>query len=112
MLPTPPEVSRDVGNESGNCSPLLQEASDQLLTYWAGKLQVFDLPLCPSGPTFMKRVRRVVVRIPYGATASYGEIARPLGTPGVAHVPWVWRTIVIPYLCRSPVIALLVRMTD
>lgn len=51
----------------------------QLEEYFAGERKVFELPLCPSGSPFQRRVWQALLEIPYGATTSYGAIARRLG---------------------------------
>jgi methylated-DNA-[protein]-cysteine S-methyltransferase len=53
----------------------------QLEEYFAGTRQVFDLPLHPLGTPFQLAVWRELARIPYGATISYGEMARRIGQP-------------------------------
>ena len=55
------------------------EAMRQLRAYFAGKLREFDLPLEMEGTEFQLSVWRELRRIPYGATASYLEIARRIG---------------------------------
>jgi len=60
---------------------LLEPARRQLTEYFAGERTAFDLPLRPSGAPFQLRVWEALQRIPYGETASYGEIARELGHP-------------------------------
>jgi methylated-DNA-[protein]-cysteine S-methyltransferase len=57
----------------------LHEARAQLKAYFAGKLTEFDLPLAPHGTDFQQRVWLELLRIPYAATTTYGEIARSLG---------------------------------
>jgi methylated-DNA-[protein]-cysteine S-methyltransferase len=65
--------------------PLLVEAKRQLRLYFAGDLRDFDLPLAPRGGTeFRRRVWAALRQIPYGATASYGGVARGLGLPAGA----------------------------
>ncbi|MBS0438518.1 MAG: methylated-DNA--[protein]-cysteine S-methyltransferase [Proteobacteria bacterium] len=59
----------------------LHEARAQLKAYFAGKLREFDLPLAPQGTDFQQRVWLALLRIAYGATASYGDIARAVGEP-------------------------------
>lgn len=59
--------------------PLLDRAEEQLIAYFAGDLTDFDLPLASEGSEFQKKVWAELRRIPYGATASYGDIARRLG---------------------------------
>jgi methylated-DNA-[protein]-cysteine S-methyltransferase len=57
----------------------LHEARAQLKAYFAGTLTEFDLPLAPHGTDFQQRVWLELLRIPYAATTTYGEIARSLG---------------------------------
>ncbi|HEY6985071.1 MAG TPA: methylated-DNA--[protein]-cysteine S-methyltransferase [Rhodanobacteraceae bacterium] len=59
----------------------LREARAQLAAYFAGKLLTFDLPLAPVGTSFQRRVWDELLRIPYGDTSSYIELARRLGQP-------------------------------
>jgi methylated-DNA-[protein]-cysteine S-methyltransferase len=61
-------------------TPLLLRARDSLDAYFAGSLTEFDLPCAPAGTAFQKRVWDEMGRIPYGATAAYGEIARRVGS--------------------------------
>lgn len=51
----------------------------QLAEYFAGKRQEFDLQMAPKGTAFQKRVWQELQKIPFGQTASYGEIAQRLG---------------------------------
>ena len=64
---------------------LLELARRQLTEYFAGERTDFDLPLRPEGAPFQVRVWDALRRIPYGETASYGEIARELGHPTAAR---------------------------
>ncbi|MEO6604173.1 MAG: methylated-DNA--[protein]-cysteine S-methyltransferase [Aeromicrobium sp.] len=59
--------------------PLLDRAEEQLTAYFNGELKDFDLPLASEGSEFQKKVWGELRRIPYGETASYGDIARRLG---------------------------------
>lgn len=59
----------------------LTEARRQLQEYFAGSRQHFELPLHPLGTPFQLEVWWELARIPYGATVSYGEIARRIGQP-------------------------------
>jgi methylated-DNA-[protein]-cysteine S-methyltransferase len=61
------------------------ELRTQLSDYWAGRRTTFDLPLEMAGTAFQRRVWRALQEIPYGETASYGEIARRVGTPAAAR---------------------------
>jgi len=58
---------------------------DQLSEYFAGKRKKFDLPLDLNGTDFQLSVWRALLKIPYGETRTYGEIAKSLGKPGAAR---------------------------
>lgn len=62
--------------------PILDSLREQLAEYFAGTRRAFDLPLAAAGSAFQRRVWQALGRIPYGATRSYGELARELGVPG------------------------------
>lgn len=57
------------------------EAVAQLSEYFIGRRKTFDLPIDPQGTAFQKRVWQELLRIPYGETASYGDIAERIGNP-------------------------------
>jgi methylated-DNA-[protein]-cysteine S-methyltransferase len=54
---------------------------EQLADYFAGKRQEFDVPLKLAGTPFQQRVWQELVRIPFGTTISYGQLAERVGTP-------------------------------
>jgi methylated-DNA-[protein]-cysteine S-methyltransferase len=68
---------RRVRAEGG--SPILDEASRQLRSYFDGDLVSFELPLELHGTDFQRRCWLALASIPYGRTVSYGEQARRLG---------------------------------
>ena len=57
------------------------EAEAQLRSYFAGERTTFDLPLAPRGTPFQLRVWEALREIPYGETATYGEVAAAVGKP-------------------------------
>ncbi len=59
----------------------LRKAIDQLDAYFAGTLQGFTLKLAPAGTPFQHSVWHALQDIPYGATTSYGTLAKQLGKP-------------------------------
>jgi methylated-DNA-[protein]-cysteine S-methyltransferase len=61
--------------------PVLAAAREQLGAYLARRLRAFDLPLAPAGSAFQQRVWAALVEIPYGRTATYGDVALRLGLP-------------------------------
>ena len=60
---------------------LIGAALSQLREYFSGSRQSFDLPLDPHGTMFQRAVWSQVMRIPYGTTATYGDIAQLVGKP-------------------------------
>jgi methylated-DNA-[protein]-cysteine S-methyltransferase len=60
---------------------VFREARGQLGAYFGGKLRTFSLPLAPGGTEFQQLVWRELCNIPFGATASYAEVARRIGRP-------------------------------
>ena len=59
----------------------LHAAKRQLAEYFDGTRRDFELPLAADGTAFQRRVWDELRRIPYGATISYGELARRIGQP-------------------------------
>jgi len=58
------------------------DVREQLEQYFAGERVDFELPLNLDGATpFRRRVWTALLEIPYGATVSYGELARRLEVP-------------------------------
>ena len=60
-------------------SPLLREAARQLAAYFAGDLEVFDLPLAPATSERGPELRAAICAIGFGETASYGTLAARTG---------------------------------
>ena len=60
---------------------LFARARRQLTEYFDRTRTTFDLPLDATGSPFERRVWDLLRTIPYGATTSYGELARRLGDP-------------------------------
>ena len=63
----------------------LRPAAAQLAEYFAGKRTRFELPLAPRGTAFQKSVWAALMSIPFGQTASYGDIARVIGKPAASR---------------------------
>jgi methylated-DNA-[protein]-cysteine S-methyltransferase len=62
-----------------------QETLAQLKEYFQGERTQFDLPLDIEGTAFQKAVWSELLRIPYGETRCYSDIARAIGRPGAAR---------------------------
>lgn len=54
-------------------------ALQQLSEYFVGNRQQFDLQIAPQGTIFQQSVWQELRKIPFGKTASYGEIAERIG---------------------------------
>ncbi|MFC8343740.1 methylated-DNA--[protein]-cysteine S-methyltransferase [Streptomyces sp. NPDC057280] len=61
------------------------EAIDQLEAYFAAELKEFTLELHLHGTPFQRSVWEQLLRIPYGETRSYGDLAAALGNPGASR---------------------------
>ena len=57
------------------------EIVKQLDEYFAGKRTKFELNISPKGTEFQKKVWAELLKIPYGKTKSYQEIAEAIGKP-------------------------------
>jgi methylated-DNA-[protein]-cysteine S-methyltransferase len=68
------------GPRDGSAFP---EAVRQLKEYFAGQRTVFDVPTQAGGPDFDRAVWIEIDKIPYGATATYGDLAKAVG--GLPH---------------------------
>jgi methylated-DNA-[protein]-cysteine S-methyltransferase len=64
-----------------NDQRILVETERQLKEYFAGRRDLFSMPLDMRGTAFQKDVWRALQAIPFGETLSYGEIAKQLGRP-------------------------------
>jgi methylated-DNA-[protein]-cysteine S-methyltransferase len=58
---------------------LLQICSKQLDEYFAGKRKLFTVPINQDGTDFQNKVWHLLVKIPFGKTISYNELARQYG---------------------------------
>lgn len=77
------DFTDDVPAASGHA--LCERAAEELREYFSGKRKTFDLPLKKAPSAFAQRVYDEARKIPFGETASYGELARAAGSPGGAR---------------------------
>src|SRR3712207_4947057 len=61
------------------------DVARELDEYFSGQRTAFDLLLRPTGTAFDRAVWGELIRIPYGETRSYGQVARAVGEPGAAQ---------------------------
>lgn len=62
-------------------SATIEQAIKELDEYFAGKRQTFEIPILFTGSEFQCTVWKELMRIPYGTTLSYGELARRIHNP-------------------------------
>lgn len=62
-------------------SEIIAEARRQLDEFFVRQRREFDLPLLFVGTEFQKTVWNELLKIPYGETTSYAQIARSIGKP-------------------------------
>lgn len=60
-------------------TPLLREARHQLHSFFDGELREFNLPLAAAGTTYQRGVWKALLRIPFGQTVSYADLAASAG---------------------------------
>ena len=60
---------------------ILEKAKEQLFEYFSGKREFFELEYEFSGTKFQKSVWNELLKIPFGETKTYGEIAKKIGNP-------------------------------
>ena len=76
-----PKRDRLSPQAKGDKNPYLLKAEKQLKEYFDGKRTSFELPLDFKGTDFQKSVWQSLLKIPYGETRSYGEIAKQIKRP-------------------------------
>ena len=64
---------------------LLAEAERQLSEYLLGARTAFDLPTQTRGDAFQEQIWSLIREIPYGRTATYGELAEKYGDRTLAR---------------------------
>jgi len=70
------------GDENQKLPAPLMKCKAQLDEYFAGNRTGFSLPLSPRGTPFQKKVWGQLLKIDFGKTKSYKEIAEAVGSPG------------------------------
>ncbi|HZF85003.1 MAG TPA: methylated-DNA--[protein]-cysteine S-methyltransferase [Burkholderiaceae bacterium] len=74
------------GWQDNDLHPVLRQAAEQLLAYFDGRRDGFDLPLDLShGTAFQQSVWQALLAIPRGATTSYGMLSRQVGRPAAVR---------------------------
>ncbi len=69
------------GGDTETEDEVLLAVARQVREYISGVRREFDVPVAPEGTEFMKKVWRVLRRIPYGEVLTYGDVAEEAGSP-------------------------------
>ena len=78
VIPTRPYQPKE---EIYQETPVIKEAFRQLSEYFSGNRKTFNLPLLLKGTDFQKQVWQALLKIPFGETRSYKQIAEAIGNP-------------------------------
>ena len=57
----------------------LAQAAAELSEYFAGTRREFSVPLAPQGTAFQQQIWQQLLALPFGATVTYGELAKRIG---------------------------------
>jgi O-6-methylguanine DNA methyltransferase len=68
-------------NKSKKKTPLEIECAMQLQEYLSGNRKTFKVPLMIGGTDFQKKVWKEMLKIPYGKTLTYKELAVKIAKP-------------------------------
>jgi methylated-DNA-[protein]-cysteine S-methyltransferase len=71
----------EIDLQEENTCEVLETCKEQMDNYFSGKSLAFDLPLSPEGTEFQQKVWAELLKIPYGETITYMEMAVRLGDP-------------------------------
>jgi methylated-DNA-[protein]-cysteine S-methyltransferase len=70
-----------VADDASADDPLLIQASQQLTEYFLEGRKQFTLPYHWQGSAFREKVWEELIKIPYGSTRSYGQVASGIKNP-------------------------------
>lgn len=77
----PPADAIDYGWSEAPNHPILNKTKQQLMSYFAGKLNKFKLPIRFKGSNFQQAVWQELLKITFGQLSNYQEIAHQVGRP-------------------------------
>jgi methylated-DNA-[protein]-cysteine S-methyltransferase len=73
------------GGRLGSPDAIIEQATLELGEYFAGTRTDFDVPVKLVGTEFQQAIWHELLNIPYGAHASYGDLAARAGNPKAAR---------------------------
>jgi methylated-DNA-[protein]-cysteine S-methyltransferase len=72
-------------NSVSEFAPHIKQCIIELREYFAGERTTFTVPIKQNGTEFQQKVWQQLLKIPYGTTTSYIELARRLGNVKLAR---------------------------
>lgn len=76
---------RKISDNKNSTNKLLKQTIKELEEYTSGKRKKFSVPLDIQGTDFQKKVWKQMLKIPYGKTLSYKEVADLIKSPKSAR---------------------------
>jgi methylated-DNA-[protein]-cysteine S-methyltransferase len=76
-----PYLKEPLADEQSSMASHLMIAAEQVQEYLSGERKVFDLRLAMEGTLFQREVWNELLRIPFGQTISYSELANRVNRP-------------------------------
>ena len=71
--------------ETASYDPLLLEGKKQVEEYFRGERKEFSLPIKINATPFRKKVLEELLKVRYGETVTYGQLAERTGNPKAAR---------------------------
>ena len=81
VVKTEEDIEEMAKNSIQKETSLIKNTKQQLDEYFAGKRKKFDIPIKFNGTDFQVKVWKELLKIPYGETCSYLDIAKRIGNP-------------------------------
>ena len=81
VVKTKEDIEEIAKNSIQKETSLIKNTKQQLDEYFAGKRKKFDIPIKFNGTDFQVKVWKELLKIPYGETCSYLDIAKCIGNP-------------------------------
>ena len=81
VVKTKEDIEEMAKNSIQKETSLIKNTKQQLDEYFAGNRKQFDIPIKLEGTDFQIKVWKELLKIPYGETCSYLDIAKCIGNP-------------------------------
>ena len=85
VVKTKEDIEEMAKNSIQKETSLIKNTKQQLDEYFAGKRKKFDIPIKLDGTDFQINVWKELLKIPYGETCSYLDIAKRIGNPNASR---------------------------